>query len=270
MSNIPRYYAYDLDGKRLPNIEAANFNALSCQYLAMWITPRKSVRIITSDNIKRFKSDKCIYCGAAKSLSVVRGHKYTKTGCKSATQKILPEQFATVCEECKIKYKGLTPDGFSAWVRNKVTLITDFEQRFPGARIAMVSKSDPGHGYNVIGYMTTDEVKKAFTDGLGEIIAHSSNDSLAFVVTSKSKLRSLVTYKRKLEDYKKKQKANDQMKCIFCGNEGRQMTVDHDIPLSRGGEHEESNFCIACHTCNNDKNTMTAKEYKEYRKRKGR
>jgi 5-methylcytosine-specific restriction endonuclease McrA len=38
-------------------------------------------------------------------------------------------------------------------------------------------------------------------------------------------------------------------KCIYCG-EKKPLTMDHIIPLSKGGEHVKSNIVPACRSCN--------------------
>jgi 5-methylcytosine-specific restriction endonuclease McrA len=44
--------------------------------------------------------------------------------------------------------------------------------------------------------------------------------------------------------------------CSYCG--GPAGTLDHIVPLSRGGVHHWSNLAAACSSCNNRKKTMSA------------
>lgn len=48
--------------------------------------------------------------------------------------------------------------------------------------------------------------------------------------------------------------------CIYCG-EDRPLTVDHKIPLSRGGTNDIANVVPACGLCNSRKQDRTAIEY---------
>jgi 5-methylcytosine-specific restriction endonuclease McrA len=61
----------------------------------------------------------------------------------------------------------------------------------------------------------------------------------------------------------------DQYKCQYCGNDfGRtHLTMDHVIPISRGGKTEWTNIVAACNPCNSTKgNRMDWKpKYKPYR-----
>ncbi|MFD6279478.1 HNH endonuclease [Streptomyces sp. NPDC060209] len=47
--------------------------------------------------------------------------------------------------------------------------------------------------------------------------------------------------------------------CVYCGR--RSQTMDHVIPLARGGADDLSNLVPACHACNNSKNDKTPAEW---------
>lgn len=49
-------------------------------------------------------------------------------------------------------------------------------------------------------------------------------------------------------------------RCAYCGIGGK-MTMDHVIPLSRGGHHTASNVVPACQPCNNAKAASTGEEF---------
>ena len=67
-------------------------------------------------------------------------------------------------------------------------------------------------------------------------------------------------------------------KCHYCGIEmdfstgsGRKFnksmaTIEHLIPLARGGEHTWENTVLACRHCNISKNAKTIEEFEEYKK----
>lgn len=48
--------------------------------------------------------------------------------------------------------------------------------------------------------------------------------------------------------------------CIYCG-EAKPLTVDHKIPLTRGGTNNIENIVPACASCNSRKGTKTAREF---------
>jgi 5-methylcytosine-specific restriction endonuclease McrA len=48
--------------------------------------------------------------------------------------------------------------------------------------------------------------------------------------------------------------------CAYCGSI-KDLTIDHVIPLSRGGEHVFDNLVCACKTCNGRKGNKTPEEW---------
>ena len=54
--------------------------------------------------------------------------------------------------------------------------------------------------------------------------------------------------------------------CYYCNCEvGReQLTMDHVVPLSRGGKSKKGNIVAACKQCNNKKKYLLPLEWEEY------
>lgn len=50
-------------------------------------------------------------------------------------------------------------------------------------------------------------------------------------------------------------------RCFYCKADGR-MSMDHVIPISRGGRHSIGNLVPACVTCNSSKRNRTITEWK--------
>jgi 5-methylcytosine-specific restriction endonuclease McrA len=50
-------------------------------------------------------------------------------------------------------------------------------------------------------------------------------------------------------------------RCAYCGRKMEKLTVDHAIPLSRGGKHSKDNVVPACQHCNAVKNVKTPSEW---------
>jgi 5-methylcytosine-specific restriction endonuclease McrA len=48
--------------------------------------------------------------------------------------------------------------------------------------------------------------------------------------------------------------------CVYCGAEGTE--VDHVIPRSRGGSHDERNLVPACKSCNSSKRDLLPQEWR--------
>lgn len=67
-----------------------------------------------------------------------------------------------------------------------------------------------------------------------------------------------------INDFKQKNKPA----CSYCGKtitNKEELTVDHKIPVSRGGTTVESNLAISCYKCNNEKSDMTDEEYSAFK-----
>lgn len=48
--------------------------------------------------------------------------------------------------------------------------------------------------------------------------------------------------------------------CIYCG-EAKPLTIDHKVPLCRGGRNDITNIVPACQSCNSKKGRRTTAEY---------
>jgi 5-methylcytosine-specific restriction endonuclease McrA len=54
--------------------------------------------------------------------------------------------------------------------------------------------------------------------------------------------------------------------CFYCGKKvlPSELTMDHIIPLSRGGRSERSNIAASCKDCNNRKKYLLPSEWEDY------
>ena len=54
--------------------------------------------------------------------------------------------------------------------------------------------------------------------------------------------------------------------CYYCGNNvgSKNITMDHVVPLSRGGKSKKGNIVPACKECNNKKKYLLPLEWAEY------
>lgn len=55
-------------------------------------------------------------------------------------------------------------------------------------------------------------------------------------------------------------------RCYYCGKEfpARELTMDHIVPIIRGGKSTKGNMVPACKECNNRKKHMLPIEWEEY------
>jgi hypothetical protein len=49
--------------------------------------------------------------------------------------------------------------------------------------------------------------------------------------------------------------------CAYCSIESEKLTVEHMLPISRGGKHRMDNIVLACTTCNFSKHNKTLEEW---------
>ena len=63
-------------------------------------------------------------------------------------------------------------------------------------------------------------------------------------------------YRNKVPYSKRNIMFRDDHTCVYCGTND-QLTVDHVVPVSRGGKTSFENCVTACFTCNNKKNNRT-------------
>ena len=67
-----------------------------------------------------------------------------------------------------------------------------------------------------------------------------------------------------------KRKITEQFgRCYYCHQriDSNSATEDHKMPKSRGGQDIYANIVAACWPCNQQKQSMTAEEYREYRRK---
>lgn len=60
-----------------------------------------------------------------------------------------------------------------------------------------------------------------------------------------------------------------QGRCHWCGNHfpPEELTMDHIVPVTRGGKASRNNVVPACKECNNRKKYLLPMEWKEYLQR---
>ncbi|MBV8579339.1 MAG: HNH endonuclease [Candidatus Eremiobacteraeota bacterium] len=86
--------------------------------------------------------------------------------------------------------------------------------------------------------------------------------SVAFPLPSVVRLLYFVKrHRKKVALTKKNVLLRDKYTCAYCGtHSGREMTVDHVIPRSRGGRSVWENLVASCSTCNARKGDRTPDE----------
>ncbi len=67
-------------------------------------------------------------------------------------------------------------------------------------------------------------------------------------------------------DKKRKQKIRSVARCRYCRRTVPKVdrTVDHIIPLCKGGTNAKTNLAMACRSCNDAKKNMTEVQFLEW------
>lgn len=73
-------------------------------------------------------------------------------------------------------------------------------------------------------------------------------------------------YKSHVPFTKKNVMVRDRYVCVYCKS-NKELTIDHVIPVSRGGKNSFENCVTACRPCNNKKGSRTPREAKMFIKR---
>ena len=74
-------------------------------------------------------------------------------------------------------------------------------------------------------------------------------------------------YKNRVPYSKRNVLVRDRHTCVYCGAR-EQLTIDHMVPESRGGETSFENCVAACQPCNNKKSNRTPSEAKMFPSRR--
>ena len=90
-----------------------------------------------------------------------------------------------------------------------------------------------------------------FIHSVGQTISVPSVIRLAYMIKRPRPKRRLT----RLEVFNR-----DHYICQYCGEESRQLTLDHIIPRYRGGEHTWENVVSACIPCNRHKAGRTPEQ----------
>lgn len=100
-----------------------------------------------------------------------------------------------------------------------------------------------------------------------EKVIHCSNGSsmqIPLVVKLLKVIRMI--YKSRVPCSKRNVMVRDSFTCMYCGSKS-QLTIDHVVPVSKGGKTTFENCVTACQPCNNKKNDRTLSEARMFLKR---
>jgi 5-methylcytosine-specific restriction endonuclease McrA len=118
--------------------------------------------------------------------------------------------------------------------------------------------------YQPINVTSFQKGYKLIWKGKAEVVKEDPTD---VIMTSRSiarpKVIRLLTYLylpyRRLNLSKQNVYRRDGFKCVYCGS-GANLTLDHVLPRSRGGDNSWENLVTCCRKCNAKKDDRTPEE----------
>ena len=118
--------------------------------------------------------------------------------------------------------------------------------------------------YQPINVTSFQKGYKLIWKGKAEVV---KEDPTGVIMTSRSiarpKVIRLLTYLylpyRRLNLSKQNVYRRDGFRCVYCGS-GANLTLDHVLPRSRGGDNSWENLVTCCRKCNAKKDDLTPEE----------
>ncbi len=120
-------------------------------------------------------------------------------------------------------------------------------------------------GYEPLGLTSIRRGVMLVQAGRAEVVSDSGQylktPSRPYPVPSVVRLRRMIRRPNgRLALSRKNVFRRDGYTCQYCGKTGVELTLDHVIPKSRGGESTWENLVAACKTCNTKKGNRTPEE----------
>lgn len=99
--------------------------------------------------------------------------------------------------------------------------------------------------------------KAEVVQSTGEPLTTSLGEFLRPIII---RLLDYISYRpKKISVSKNRILKRDKFRCVYCGSQ-RQLTIDHVIPKSKGGQNTWSNMVTCCSKCNSKKGDKTPEE----------
>jgi len=120
--------------------------------------------------------------------------------------------------------------------------------------------------YTFLNTVSWKRAVRLFSNGKTEVLKYSSRiirtaGGSEFPVPSVMRLIKIIRmiYRNKVPFSKRNMIIRDHKQCVYCGSK-KQLTIDHVIPISRGGKTNFENCVTACIDCNIKKKNRTPSE----------
>jgi 5-methylcytosine-specific restriction endonuclease McrA len=100
-------------------------------------------------------------------------------------------------------------------------------------------------------------------------VIHNFEKTIEIIVPAVLKLIKIVRtiYRTRVPFSKRNVLTRDGFKCCYCGTSGKRLTIDHVVPVSKGGKSDFENCVAACTNCNSKKGDKLPSECHMYLKK---
>ncbi len=177
----------------------------------------------------------CSKCGVDKSPSEFNKDKSHKNGLKSA---------------CRVCTKGMYQEWFSSEEGRQYKQQYDKERHWSNREVSL-SKSKRWREANRLRHR--------------ELVRNwdKSNPALRREYDNRRRARLLNQLGQVSADIESNLFEQQRGLCYYCQEMLNNYHLEHKIPLSRGGLHDDENLCLSCAGCNLRKHTKTSEEFME-------
>jgi len=132
------------------------------------------------------------------------------------------------------------------------------EYKDRSARAARVRRADPANKEKFSeqrrARRTTERFKKTYVASRGKRqVSCEKRRALKYGETPIAELLTEAQWRDILDQYRHR--------CAYCGKKMNKLTIDHIVPISKGGKHSANNVVPACLRCNCAKGTKTTEEW---------
>lgn len=183
------------------------------------------------------KTKICHYCENERRISDFNTNKRTRDG------------YDKKCLYCYAEKNGMSYDDYVWHLLCTGRIISDRNR--DGAAAAMRAINSRNNNPDRF-----KQQQKAYRDRNPVIVRENARKS-----TARRKQREIAFIVNDLTDHDWKSIKNQfNQSCAYCGCPDCKLTMDHVIPVSRGGQNTKDNIVPACRSCNSKKGTKMLEE----------
>jgi 5-methylcytosine-specific restriction endonuclease McrA len=130
--------------------------------------------------------------------------------------------------------------------------------------------------YTYLNTVSWQKAIKLMCKGKATVLKHSTTviknfeKTIEIIVPAVLKLIKIIRtiYRTRVPFSKRNVLTRDGFKCVYCGKTGKRLTIDHVVPVSKGGKSTFENCVAACPDCNHKKGNKLPSEAHMFMKKR--